>query len=159
MGHGESDRGIVVRCSCGASYTLAEWSKLELAGIQDEGDESDPRALWEYRNCTCGSTRARQVDFRAAVRLLNDTTKKLRTALGRLRDIDRVTHGLASEISELDRGIVRNGNVSLLSAAVEAVALERERCARVIEDSSLLGLGSPLRELVQESIDKIRNPK
>lgn len=120
----QSESAIVARCACGIGFTLAQWANLDLAGVQDDGDS----VLLEMRNCSCGSTRARIVDFRAAVRLLNDETKKLRRALSRLRDIDRATVGLSQEISELDRGIVR-------SAASIGDVGERARCIRIVKQT------------------------
>jgi len=120
---GESESGIVVRCGCGVGYTLAQWANLDLAGVQDDEDE----IMLEMRNCPCGSTRARVVDFRAAVRLLNDETKKLRRALSRLRDIDRATAGLSQEISELDRGTVRSRSIGDVG--------ERGRCMRIVRET------------------------
>jgi hypothetical protein len=123
MGNGSTE-GIAVRCACGLQFTLEQWAKLDLAGVQDDGDGE----MLEMRNCPCGSTRARTVDFRAAVRLLNDETKRLRRALGRLRDIDRAVAGLSQEISEIDRGIVR----TMIDRAGES---ERERAARLVRET------------------------
>lgn len=121
---GNQDRDVAVRCACGLQFTLEQWSKLDLAGVQDDEDG----AMLEMRNCPCGSTRARTVDFRAAVRLLNDETKRLRRALARLRDIDRAVAGLSQEISEIDRGVVR----TMIDGAGET---ERKRAARIVRET------------------------
>lgn len=119
----QSESAIVVRCGCGVGFTLAQWAALDLAGVQDDEDG----VMLEMRNCPCGSTRARVVDFRAAVRLLNAETKRLRRAFGRLRDIERATAGLSQEISELDRGIVRSASIGDVG--------ERARCVRIVRET------------------------
>jgi hypothetical protein len=120
----EDPTSVAVRCACGLQFTLEQWSKLDLAGVQDDEDG----VMLEMRNCPCGSTRARTVDFRAAVRLLNDETKRLRRALARLRDIDRAVAGLSQEIGEIDRGIVR----TMIDGAGEN---ERKRASRIIRET------------------------
>jgi hypothetical protein len=132
---GDRNEDVAVRCACGAQFTLEQWGKLELAGVQDDEDA----VMLEMRNCPCGSTRARTVDFRAAVRLLNDETKRLRRALARLRDIDRAVAGLPQEIADIDRGSVqraRSAMSSAIDAGLRAVDLERERCAKLAISSS-----------------------
>src|SRR6185436_19835246 len=100
------ERSIAARCACGLTFTLDEWSKLDLAGVQEDED-----TMLEMR--------------------------KLRRALGLLRDIDRATAGLSHEIVELDRGSVqraRGGTRSAIEAGVRAVDLERERCAKIADE-------------------------
>lgn len=43
----------VARCSCGKTYTRAEWNELDLVGYQEFGGTK-----LELRNCTCSSTQA-----------------------------------------------------------------------------------------------------
>ena len=52
---------IVVECGCGKSYTLEEFRELPYCGkvVHDDGEE--PWAI-EIRNCTCGSSRAINVN-------------------------------------------------------------------------------------------------
>jgi len=116
-----STRSIAARCACGLQFTLEEWAALDLVGIQDDGIDT----LIELRNCPCGSTRARRCDMPNALRLLNETAKRLRSALGRLRDIERATSGLSAEIAELDRGTL----------AVDDAKTERERCKRIVRET------------------------
>jgi len=125
---------IVARCACGKTFTFDQWTALDLVGIQDDGIDT----LIELRNCPCGSTRARRCDMAGALRLLNETAKKLRTALARLCDIERATSGLSAELEELDRdalplGVTRN----VIEAGVRAVELERERCAKLAVSSAI----------------------
>lgn len=151
------ERSIAARCACGLTFTLDEWSKLDLAGVQEDED-----TMLEMRNCPCGSTRARVVDFRAAVRLLNDETRRLRRALGLLRDIDRATAGLSHEIVELDRGSVqraRGGTRSAIEAGVRAVELERERCAKIAEKYDDPDVdGEPVWTIARTIAVEIRKP-
>lgn len=119
MGDGSTDRSIVVRCACGTTFTLAQWNALDIVGILDDGVDT----LHELRNCPCGSTRARRADSARVIVLLNETAKRLRLALGRLRDIDRVTSGLGKEIVDLDRGGNRRDET------------ERERCVRIVRQT------------------------
>lgn len=46
-----------IQCSCGATYTRAQWAKLPYVGEQDDFDGG----VVELRNCACGSTRAIQL--------------------------------------------------------------------------------------------------
>jgi hypothetical protein len=126
----EASDGVVVLCGCGVRYTTAEWVELDLVGVQDDGEG----ALIELRNCPCGTTRARNVDFRAAVRLLNETAKRLRRALGRLRTVERATVGISAEIAEIDRGAVKVDVIEkTIRAGVGAVERERDRCAAIVD--------------------------
>lgn len=118
---GDESTGIAVRCACGSSWTTKQWAELELVGIQDDGEG----IMIEMRNCPCGSTRARNVDFQAALRLVNETAKRLRRALGRLRGIDRAVIGLSQEIADIDRG----------ASNVDDTAVERERCKRIVRET------------------------
>lgn len=55
-------RLMVAKCNtCGTSYTQARWGGLELKGQQKvEADEEGPAQTLELRNCTCGSTLAKE---------------------------------------------------------------------------------------------------
>jgi|GEM_PF-3957197 len=56
-GHTPAPSPFCVRCACGRSYSLQEWSALELVGHQPVPAEHDePAMLLELRNCRCGST-------------------------------------------------------------------------------------------------------
>lgn len=120
MGDGSVSSSIAVRCACGELYTLAQWAELEFVGIQDDGIDT----LLEFRNCTCGSTRARRCDAENVLRLVNDTAKRLRQALGRLRDIEKATAGMSDEIAAIDRGDLRDD-----------VKRERTRAARIVRET------------------------
>jgi len=119
MGHGSN--GVAAYCACGAKFTIEQWSQLEFVGVQDDGIDT----LIELRNCPCGSTRARRCDTENALRLLNETAKRLRRALGRLRDIERATVGISAEIVDIDRGAVR----------VDDAHPERARALRIIRET------------------------
>ncbi|KKL85478.1 hypothetical protein LCGC14_1954340 [marine sediment metagenome] len=47
----------MLTCSCGRSYSLAQFKRLKLVGHQN-----DPPVVLEMRNCVCGSTRTLYVD-------------------------------------------------------------------------------------------------
>lgn len=117
MGDG-SIAGIVVRCLCGAEFTLVQWADLEFVGVQDDGVDT----LIELRNCRCGSTCARRCDMANTIRLLNENAKRLRRALVRFRMIEVATAGLGKEINEIDVGSVRQES-------------ERERCLRIVKET------------------------
>lgn len=44
---------VIKKCSCGKTYTREQWAKLKLVG-HGQG--------LEYRNCTCGSTIAIEIE-------------------------------------------------------------------------------------------------
>lgn len=145
---GDGSTGIAVRCACGAAWTTKQWAELELVGIQD-----DEGVMIEMRNCPCGSTRARNVDFQAALRLVNETAKRLRRALGRLREIDRAVTGLPQEIAAIDRGIVSD----VIELGVRAVELERARCMGIVRrafDERKVPNAYLIRDLITAQIEK-----
>lgn len=49
------------RCACGRTYTLSQWLKLRLIGLQREGEQ-----VLELRNCVCGSTCSEEVALAAS---------------------------------------------------------------------------------------------
>lgn len=52
---------IVARCGCGKSYSAATWVKLTSGGQQViEATDTEPREVFELRQCSCGSTIAKQ---------------------------------------------------------------------------------------------------
>lgn len=114
---------VVVRCACGVTYGMKAWDALDFVGIQDDGIDT----LIEMRNCVCGSTRARRCDAARTIVLLNQTAKRLRQALGRMRDIDRACTGMADEIDSLDRGVVRPASIGDVG--------ERGRCIRIVRET------------------------
>jgi hypothetical protein len=66
--------GLVVVCSCGRNYTRDTWEKLVFVGIQYDGEQT-----FELRNCSCGSTRALELNGIAEiVALVNECAKSLR---------------------------------------------------------------------------------
>lgn len=56
-------RLMVAKCNtCGTSYTQARWLELKHLGSQHtEADEEGPAQTFELRNCTCGSTLAKEI--------------------------------------------------------------------------------------------------
>ncbi len=53
---------IIKKCSCGRTYTEAQWKKLKKIGEQKtEADEFGPAELLELRNCPCTSTLAIEI--------------------------------------------------------------------------------------------------
>jgi hypothetical protein len=67
--------GLVVVCPCGRNYTREAWEKLVFVGIQYDGEQT-----LELRNCSCGSTRALELQGIAEiVALVNECAKSLRT--------------------------------------------------------------------------------
>ncbi len=163
MADGGSTRSIAARCACGETFTLEQWAALDLVGIQDDGIDT----LIELRNCPCGSTRARRCDMENALRLLNETAKKLRTTLARLRDIERATSGLSAELEELDRDVPRGVGVvshlrltrEVLEAGVRAVELERARCASIADEhADRADPSNPARNMARAIARDIRKP-
>ena len=152
MADGGSTRSIAARCACGETFTLEQWAALDLVGIQDDGIDT----LIELRNCPCGSTRARRCDMENALRLLNETAKKLRTTLARLRDIERATSGLSAELEELDRDVPLGARMTrdVIEAGVRAVELERERCAKIADARAQALGGSRIAEDIAAEIRK-----
>ena len=49
-------------CSCGETYTLAEWRSLPLCGVQSLYPEPGEAPALELRDCPCGSTRGLEID-------------------------------------------------------------------------------------------------
>lgn len=153
MADGGSTRSIAARCACGETFTLEQWAALDLVGIQDDGIDT----LIELRNCPCGSTRARRCDMENALRLLNETAKKLRTTLARLRDIERATVGLSAELEELDRDLPPVQRV--IESGVRAVELERERCAKIADEhADRADPSNPARNMARAIARDIRKP-
>lgn len=44
---------VLHRCSCGRTFTVPEWEALPFVGYHEDEEET-----LEFRNCSCGSTRA-----------------------------------------------------------------------------------------------------
>ena len=47
-----------IGCACGLAYSPANWLKLPLVSVMDDGVGGQ----LELRNCVCGSTRARKLE-------------------------------------------------------------------------------------------------
>lgn len=81
------------QCSCGSTYTQAEWDAFPSIGFMDGGFGR----LLDLRNCACGSTMSREVDadainvmFRALAKRVDlaETGAKLAKAIERAACIE-----------------------------------------------------------------------
>ena len=86
----------VHQCSCGQSFTLAQWQQLPFVGTQATLDDE----LLELRNCSCGSTRAIDIAARRAplVALVQEHTKLTTRAIEQARAEAENANRLADEL-------------------------------------------------------------